>query len=339
MFFGPRMRAQAALAILGCAAASQAGLVFDFSYDSGMDANAVAGFNAAGARWSSLFSDSITVNINIAFQNLGGNILGETWSNETSKSYSNARNALVADAKSADDAIAISSLQSGSSFQVKTNRWANSPNGGGSATAYTSTLNSLAMTTANAKALGLLSADDPANDASITFNSAYSYDFDPTNGISAGKIDFVGIATHEIGHALGFISGVDMVDYYGSSYNDNGFAWVNPLDLFRYKSGTTIPYLCADDTAKYFSLNGSSTSYLFANGETYGDGDQASHWKDNLGLGVMDPTANYGELLQISPNDIMAFDAIGYDTVPEPATMAGLALGVCAIASRRRRKK
>lgn len=49
-------------------------------------------------------------------------------------------------------------------------------------------------------------------DGSITFNSKRTFDFDPSNGITAGQFDFVGTATHEIGHVLGFISGVDILD-------------------------------------------------------------------------------------------------------------------------------
>jgi hypothetical protein len=33
----------------------------------------------------------------------------------------------------------------------------------------------------------------------------------------------------------------------------------------------------------------------FSTGKTFGDGPQASHWKDSLGLGMMDPTAGTGE--------------------------------------------
>ena len=66
----------------------------------------------------------------------------------------------------------------------------------------------------------------------------------------------------------------------------------------------------------------------FANGVVFGDGRQASHWKDNLGLGIMDPTANLGERLSISYNDLRVFDVMGYTLVPEPSVMTlfGLAM-------------
>src|SRR5262249_53242718 len=61
--------------------------------------------------------------------------------------------------------------------------------------------------TATFRALGLLNAvADPVgeqsqlgNPPSIGFNSAFRFDFDPTNGIDPDKYDFDAVATHEIG--------------------------------------------------------------------------------------------------------------------------------------------
>ena len=63
---------------------------------------------------------------------------------------------------------------------------------------------------------------------------------------------------------------------------------------------------------------------MFSTGRLNGDGRQASHWKDNLGLGILDPTFAPGELGMVTPLDVRAFDVIGYDlvVVPEPAAAA-----------------
>jgi len=90
---------------------------------------------------------------------------------------------------------------------------------------------------ANAKALGLRAANDPASDGNITFSSNFSWDFDRSNGISGGTFDFFGVAAHEIGHLLGFVSGVDTVDIAGG----NGpFA---PLDLENFRVFSAIDLL------------------------------------------------------------------------------------------------
>jgi hypothetical protein len=117
------------------------------------------------------------------------------------------------------------------------------------------------VNTANLKAIGLVDNIDPdAADANITFNSLFfdSFDFDRDDGI-IGQ-DFVAIAAHEIGHALGFVSGVDFADLVTGDgpfaqlaasivFNNNpgltstvglgvgaGFfgTFINPLDLFRF---------------------------------------------------------------------------------------------------------
>lgn len=324
-----------------CAVPASNALSFNFSYSGSIDSRALAGFQAAGAIYSSLFTDDITINIKIGFDSLGSGILGQSSSSYQTNTYSSVRSALASDATSAADTKAVSSLENSSTLHVRTNLWANSPNGAGSSTAYTASITNMAVTYANAKALGLRSATDSAIDSQITFSSNFTWDFDRSDGITSSSFDFVGIAVHEIGHSLGFVSGVDILDYYSSSYNDS-ITWVRPLDLYRYSSSSSLPDLTAGTSVKYFSLDNGATgsSNLFSTGRYRGDGYQASHWKDNLGLGIMDPTANYGEYMNVTNLDIAAFDVIGYNVkaVPEPASMIALALGGIAVLARRKRK-
>ncbi|HXJ43420.1 MAG TPA: NF038122 family metalloprotease, partial [Bryobacteraceae bacterium] len=128
----------------------------------------------------------------------------------------------------------------------------------------------------------------------------------------------------------------------GGPYRDDQMDFVSTLDLFRFSTesvqqGAGVIDFTADTRAKYFSINGGATSIAdFATGVTYGDGRQASHWKDNLGLGIMDPTAAPGELLAISATDVQALDVIGYNlAAPEPGTFLLLAAGLAVIARRR----
>lgn len=135
------------------------------------------------------------------------------------------------------------------------------------------------------------------------------------------------MAAHEMGHALGFISGVDILDWYsqpiqGGPYTENNLSYVYSLDLFRYSLSSyearAIDWT-ADTRDKYFSIDGGTTSLgLFSTGSIYGDLQQASHWKDSRYLGIMDPTAASGEMLSISTLDLTAFDVIGWDLAPRP---------------------
>ena len=284
-------------------------LSFVFTSANGTSADAIAGFNAAGARWSSQFTDNVTVNINIGFTDLGTSILAQASSQRQVYDYSQFYTALSNDRTSADDRTAVASLSNGSTFNMLLNRTANRPTGLDIATPYLDSNGNannqkINISNANAKALGFLMNSPagvitnleevagfgtsnaslgsgiisdvtlaPANaspppDASITFSSSFMFDFDPSNGIDSDKIDFIGVATHEIGHALGFTSGVDVLDFNspdssGQFFNDDQFTFVNSLDLFRYsaasKAAGAIDWT-ADTRDKYLSFDGGVTS-------------------------------------------------------------------------------
>jgi hypothetical protein len=202
---------------------------------------------------------------------------------------------------------------------------------------------SIVLTQANAKALGIIF---PGADATITFSSTFAFDYDNSNGVDAGLLDFETVAAHEIGHALGFISGVDAID--GTSPHS---AYLTPLDLFRFQASTVPGDAAQFTTTPRFLVPGGSAvfndtenSWALSTGLTQGDGRQASHWKDdaltgNL-IGVMDPTLSNGFQESISAADLRAFDLIGYDLapVPEPSSFAlmGSALVLLSAAYRRR---
>jgi hypothetical protein len=341
--------------------------------------NVINGFIAAGDVWRSYFADPITVTIEIDYGPIGNGVLGGNSSYDTVQSYSTVRTSLALDAASADDAQAVASLQPGSSLQFLTNATALNTAPTPSArirdndTVGTPANNNnyLDISRANAKALGISLPDGP--DSNITFTDFSDFasplpvppnigwDFDRSDGIAGNAIDFVGVASHEIGHAMGFESGVDVVDYVaspngpgrlaanGGPYDLNQFAVYTTLDLFRFSANSVAqgsqPAGGLRDLAMgqfdansrpYFSVNSGVTSVgQFATGGFNGDGSQASHWRDGLGIGIMDPTFGLGELGVVSLADRRALDAIGWNPnlVPEPCGIVLIFAGIVGLLS------
>lgn len=153
---------------------------------------------------------------------------------------------------------------------------------------------------------------------SIGFNSAFQFDFDPSDGIDAGKHDFDATVVHEIGHALGFGSEVGTKEL-----NPSANVAPSVLDLLRFRPGIT---LAAFTTAPRI-LSSGGTQVFFAGGQevllstgrinhTGGDTQQASHWKDDRitgqYIGIMDPTLDAGRRETITSNDLLALDSMGF---------------------------
>ncbi|KAA0252789.1 MAG: hypothetical protein EDX89_17185 [Acidobacteria bacterium] len=175
------------------------------------------------------------------------------------------------------------------------------------------------------RALGLLAASaDPATETNlgdppnIGFNSAFSFDFNPDDGVGSSLTDFDTTAVHEIGHVLGFSSNAGMREL-----SPTFPIAVTTLDVFRFQPGQGP----ANFSGASRVLSSGGTQVFWAGGAELqfstgrpdgsgGDGQQASHWKadEKTGtyVGLMDPTIAPGERGQFTANDQAAFEALGW---------------------------
>ena len=309
----------------------------DITYDStGVSQLRVDAFEQAAQRWESLLNDPVSVNIKLSFSSMGTGIIGGTWPSLwyagflKQESFSGVRDRLVSDQTSLADAAAVDYLNSLPVSGLNLSWYSNNHLGGPDSLHESDS--TIVGTSANLKALGYTGFT--GDDAEMEFNSDFSFDYNPSNGIDSGKVDFVGVATHEIGHALGFVSMVD--------YNAHEGAVIYPpsiLDLYRHTDeyGPGQIDISFDGRDAYFSYDGGLTTVDLSDGKNSLGVRQASHWADGSGLGIMDPTAAHGELLTMTGNDLLALDVIGWNVIPEPGTIFLLSTGLLALAVRCRR--
>jgi hypothetical protein len=278
---------------------------------------AKAAFVRAAAAWEEIISSNITVIINVDFgptrfgQTYPSGVLGSTTSQSVYRpstgNYATVRSALVAHGTEAERATVYGALPAD---QLQTDL--------GPCT-------SVLATSSNLRALGILPpVANPSSEFSlgpapaIGFNSEFDFDFNPEDGIDGSSFDFDAVAVHEIGHALGFISNVG-----AKELSPGAPVAVSMWDIFRFRPGTTLGTI---GTASRILSSGGEQRYFVGTQDlglstgradhSGGDGEQASHWKsdDVTGryIGIMDPTVARGDREEITENDRMAIQFMGY---------------------------
>ena len=153
---------------------------FNVSFDSSVNAMQQGAVQAVANFFNAHFTDPVSIDISISFANIGG--LGASSYSLFTQTFTAIRTALVNDSTSADDATAVASLPS-SDPVTGTHSWT--------------------LTPAEEMALGLIANNGSASDGSVNFSNTATFDYDRTDGITAGAFDFFGVVAHEFTEIMG----------------------------------------------------------------------------------------------------------------------------------------
>ena len=219
-------------------------MILNLTYDASV-ANAPAAFttalNSVENWFQTNFKDAVTVNIAVGYGEVKGTPIGpgtygSSYTNMGWYSYTQLKNALVADVSSAADTSAVASLPSAD------------PIGG-----------SYAVPLAQAKALGL--SNSTGIDGYVGFNTN-GFDYDNSNGISPGQADFFGTAVHEISEVMGRLLWDVSSGFHGAL---NLFHFTSPG--VRTFSATTPGYFSPDNGVTHLG------NFNTSPGSDFGDWD------------------------------------------------------------------
>lgn len=308
------------------------GTQFDFTYAPGTSMEQIIGFEMAGAVWSSYLQDDVAVQIYVeSTDQLPEDVVGAALPGKKQNvKYEELRYEMYENVTSSDDVLAFNNLPGNKDFSIIVD---------GQKSGRTKDFK---LTNANAKALDLFEYKKDeydqldgyilVNDLAGSSTAGWDYDALRNKDISSNDLDFVSVAMHEIGHILGFVSGIDdegwlkvlseareKAEEKNEELKLKDFKFASPLDLYRYSDASAAvgELDLSSGGDPFFSIDGGNTRLgNFANGEYTdfgGDGYQASHWQQNSSQGIMNPILPMGERRDISALDVRAMDVIGWD--------------------------
>ncbi|MDD2704510.1 MAG: NF038122 family metalloprotease [Acidocella sp.] len=231
----------------------------------------------AASQLDALLTNNITVTISVSWDN---SVLGEGGVNSMlGYSYGAV-------------AAALSSHASGTIAQEAAANLAADPAGSGG---------EVYLTIAQAEALGLAgSVPSSTIEGKVTFGtSGTTLDFNATNRAITGEIDFIGVAEHELTHALARIGWGD-----GSYYS--------LMDLYRFASAGVVESganpATATSPAAYFSIDGGRTDLAnFSTTSDYYD------WATSVSGDSFDAFASEGVANTLSSVDETLLEAMGFN--------------------------
>jgi len=281
----------------------RAGLNVVFVLGSGVPAASLPAFATAEAYIEGQFpTDTVTVTITVSFANLGPGVIGGTGSSYGYVDWATSRSVLVSGMDASDTIQSF--LPTGTTIPVRYT------------TGATTNENRIFWTFANWKAAG---GTITGNDADMQFSTAFPFDWDPSNGVTANTISFQDVIIHETGHAMGFGSGVDFRSKDIETHDIFRFRNTDGSGSSDFNPDTTAEFTVRPRWAVKNNPNNDCNFDIISTQIVLSDGSpwQASHWREQTpAVGIMDPAFNYAETFY--PNffrttDLTGFDAIGWD--------------------------
>jgi hypothetical protein len=260
------------------------------TYDASCN-NAPAGFKAcvqaAVNYYDTTFTSPITINIDVGYgevdgdasslQTVGGDLGRSQFPFGPAVSYAQLRAALIA--QGAPGAVNLPT---------------SAPTG-----------NTLDMSRAEAKALGLFTDNSSTIDGYIGISTTASFNFNPNGAPVAGEYDLVGVVEHEISEDMGRLSLLGPFNEYA------------PIDLYRYTAPGARSFTPGGKgSTTYFSVDNGTTNLGSWNNEI-SNGDLTDWYPQGPAPGGNDSYndfSNPGVNNVVSTSDLILMEALGWAT-------------------------